>query len=116
MRLVFSAVVVVTITLCTSAQGMEGAVLRTYVACTTEAVFDRFNEIRRSRDDAAFKRYVLEVLTSGSCITLKPGDRVFYERRTGPLSSYVIIRPRGQTESFVTYRDLIEFPTDRRSR
>jgi hypothetical protein len=89
------------------ARAQEARVKLGYAACRTEVDFEKFNDLRRSGDDEAFKTYLLGSVMAGTCILLTVGDRV-YKEGVGHGDSIIKIRRKGQVESYFTYEKIVE--------
>ena len=83
------------------AQITEKTVKTDYLACNPERQFVRAEQLRTSGDTRALQEFTTSALLSGTCISLKNGEKLFV-LGSGKGSGIIRIRPKGSFKTFFT--------------
>ena len=90
-----------------SSPGTAATMTADYLACRSEAAFDRAEALRRSADREAAATFVAKTILDGECIWLRAGTPVqIAGSAASPL--YLVVVPLGETVTFVTYRRFVQ--------
>ncbi len=83
------------------AQIAEKIVTTDYLACNPERQFQRAERLRTSGDSTGLRAFTAGALLSGTCVSLKPGARVF-ALGSGRGAGIIRVRPKGSFKTFFT--------------
>jgi hypothetical protein len=78
-----------------------------YLACRSEAAFDRAESLRRSANRDATGAFVAQTILNGECVWLRAGTSVQVVGKAAN-ALYLIVMPAGEAVTFVTYQRFVQ--------
>jgi hypothetical protein len=106
MRTAVVAILMFTFTVSAS-DARERTVRTGGLACRTEPLIERVGVLRQASGGEWVAPYLMTVLNSGECTWLKAGTKVTVDGDRTENPNYTVVRPAGQTSTFVTFRRLL---------